>query len=269
METKLTIRWDGDLPSLKKHRLSLDAWLVPLQTLLRAMRRTASAMVVEAVDPQYGTGGGRFAHAAERIDLELEAVTDGCVTIRCFVAGDDSPQAPLFPGNDLPTRAAARLLEDIEAEASGKIQSFMAREYLKSLPTGVTQHDYDLSQGGTKVKTVHVQGTLASEIPAEMPKLLHVRGKVAAVAFEPSSVTIRADVEEGRRITARCPEELVDKAIALRHSDVVALVSAGIGNRCRLVWIRDAAEHRQVPGADDRAQALSEAWSTTLAILAR
>ena len=82
MPTKLTIRWDGTAPGLQEHALSLSAWLAPLSTLLRAVRRAASNLdKSHADDPERGKKGGRLTPAAHAIDLRITAVRDGCVNL--------------------------------------------------------------------------------------------------------------------------------------------------------------------------------------------
>lgn len=112
MKTTLSIRWDGDSPDLVEHQLSLSAWLEPLGLLLKSVRRTASRILQDALDdPDAGRRGGRYAKAAQQIDLQITAIQAGSTDVHFAVTGGVADaQVGLFPQlpGDLPTQALAR-----------------------------------------------------------------------------------------------------------------------------------------------------------------
>jgi hypothetical protein len=99
MKTTLSIRWEGDTPDLVEHQLSLSAWLEPMGLLLKSVRMTASRILQDALDdPDAGRRGGRYAKAAQQIDLRLTAIRAGSTDV-CFLVtgGEADAQVGLFP----------------------------------------------------------------------------------------------------------------------------------------------------------------------------
>lgn len=200
MKTTLSIRWDGDTPDLVGHRLSLAAWLEPLALLLKSVRRTASRILQDALDdPEAGRRGGRYAKAAQQIDLQITSIHAGCTEVHCLITGGGSDaQGGLFPHvpADLPARALFKILQDIEQESKGQLANALVRHYLRALPEGVRFHGYDLQQDGVSVKHVEVSDTRLPELSPAPAYLSKITGRVVAVGFEPGTVTIKDDSEK-------------------------------------------------------------------------
>src|SRR2546428_14159286 len=71
MATQLKIRWDGDVPGLAEHRLSVAEFGRSLTLLLTALRRIATQIVGTAVAAEQPKRGGRFANLARQMDIEV------------------------------------------------------------------------------------------------------------------------------------------------------------------------------------------------------
>lgn len=266
MKTSLTIRWDGTTPGLSEHSLSLDAWLTPLDLLLRAVRRTASGMVTEAVeDPEYGARGGRLHKFAANIDLRLVALTDGCVnlTFECAAPPPDGQQDLFIDA--LPGRALGSVLDAIEAEAKGELRSAPVRKFLMSMPNGVDVQEYQLVVGESSRKVVVTRPNLPVA-PPELPALVTLIGQVVGVGFEPAkwSVAIRVD---GRTLLLDANEQQVESALAHRSGKVQAV--AVLGRPQRLVSLRSVEEARPPLSPEQREAHYVGRWARTLEILSR
>lgn len=266
MKTTLTIRWDGTTPGLSEHTLSLDAWLGPLDLLLRAVRRTASGMVTEAVeDPEYGARGGRLHKSAAHIDLRLMALTDGCVNLafECAAPPPDGQQDMFVDA--LPGRAMASVLDAIEAEARGELRSAPVRKFLLAMPPGVAVQQYRLDVDGS-VREVEVTNANLSVAPPSMPALATLFGQIVGVGFEPAkwSVAIKAD---GRTVVLEASESQVEAALSLRSADVRAV--AVLGTPQRLVTLHGAEDERPQLDSKQREEHFVERWERTLEILSR
>lgn len=226
-------------------------------------------------DPDAARRGGRYAKAAQQIDLRITTIRAGSTDV-CFLVtgGEADAQVGLFPQlpGDLPTQALARVLDDIQKESQGHLVSALARDYLRALPRGVTSHDYDLRQDGVSVKRVQVQESRLPEVPPALSYTSKITGYIVALGFEPGTVTIRDGSDRKSKITCSATEEQIATAIDLRSRDVVAMcVSTGDAkqSRPRLLWLRDATSPPVAPDEDTRAARFLEDWRETLAILAR
>ena len=132
--------FDGHVPGLSEHRLSLGAFAEPLKMLLFALQRTASGLLSAAIDtPGYGTKGGKLAIEAKQLDLELLSMNLGCVEAHfaCTTHSGPGSQMPLMDG--LAAQAVERLVRDIDAEAKGTLRNAAARKFLEALPAGITR----------------------------------------------------------------------------------------------------------------------------------
>lgn len=266
MKTSLTIRWDGTTPGLSEHALSLDAWLTPLELLLRAVRLTASGMVTEAVDdPTYGSRGGRLHKSAEDIDLRLTALAEGCVSLafECAAPPPDGQRDPFLDA--LPGRALGSILDAIEAESGGELRSAPVRKFLMAMPKGVEVQEYRLVAGASSRSVVVTTQSLPTA-PPSLPSLATLVGPVIGVGFDPGrcSVAIRVD---GRSMVLDATERQVDTALALRGAEVRAV--AVLGKRQRLVSLHDAGEGPPPLSPDEREALYFDRWARTLEILSR
>jgi hypothetical protein len=273
MSVELRISFDGTTPGLKEHRLSLVAFAKPLQHLVAAIRRTASAIVASgSEDPAYGSRGGKLADPAKLIDLELVAIEKGSAA-PYFVCTARSPGLPQLairglgtPANDLAEMSVDRFLRDIEAEGSGKRQSHSVRRFLKSIPEGVTSQRYVASSGGRMIREVRVATVNLAKALNPLPRLVQITGDVIGVGFEPGqSFVVLKSGTRSIKCTATTPQ--VEAALHLRADRITAAVLEG--ERPVLLWIRGAEVSAPVPALGETIEHLHTDWANTLKVLAQ
>lgn len=270
MSVELKIAFDGTTPGLEEHRLSLSAFGESLKLLLAALQRTASAILASASeDPEYGSRGGKFAEAAKLLDLELAAVEEGSAA-PSFVCTARAP-GPYLPHvnmsrADLAEAAIERLVQDIEAESSGKARSPSVRRYLRSLPRGVNSQRYTATRDGKTLRDVRFSTATLADPPRSLPRLIKVTGHVISVGFEPGQSFISLKV--GTK-TMKCSASVaqVESAINLRMGPVTATVLDS--DKPSIVWIKSAEQPADVPTLDDTIEHLHSNWKRTLEALAR
>lgn len=261
MSTKLTIRWDGTAPGLQEHALSLSAWLKPLGTLLKAVRRAASNLDGSRDDdPERGRRGGRHTPAAAAIDLQITGIRDGCVNL-------DLEAIQVAPGQqtltrDLPARALVTVVGDIKAEAAGYKRSALAQRFLKQLPAGLTEQGYRVEHDGVVLVDEHIADSVVESTADALPRLQCVRGLIAGVGFDPPSISFRT--AKRHRFTMPANEELVQQALDLREQPVEAMCLAG--QRPRVIWVRKDSTG-SVPDGAARSAVIRHRWARTLEIL--
>lgn len=262
--TRLRIVWDGDAPGLAAHHLSVGAFGPALSLLLTALRRTASAIVRQAIgDPDYGAKGGRLAKDAELLDLEIKELGEGSLDMVAVCTHPAPPsQSDLF--GDLPDRTAAEVLASIEAESRGELRNVQVRKFLRSMPKGVTGQKYLRYKGDKLVQEVVIgEVKLADEASFDLPYLLEVRGDVVGVGFEPGRPEVRLRFGD-RQVTCTATPSQVQAAIGLRGARVHALAVTR-GNAPRLLWIRE--DGQPLPTRD--VASLVERWDELLRRLSK
>lgn len=151
--TRLKIKLNGDTPGLKDHRLSIDAFQGSFDALLKAARRIASGIITQAIDKtDYGTGGGKYAEEASRLDLQLASVGEGSDTQVELVLDVKPPyQKGLLEEHDLIFRVGEEILEAVREESQGKLRNAKIKAYLESLDAGLTSQTYELWRNGRRV----------------------------------------------------------------------------------------------------------------------
>jgi hypothetical protein len=239
MATEIRIVWDGDVPGLSEHRLSLGAFGGPLESLLAALRRIATQMVSTAVEGEYPQTG-RFTTVAKQLDIQVERLIEGSAGVAAVVVFNQQqsqPPLPLF--EDLPIRAAVELLDAIEEESHGRPRNSAVRKYLRALPGQLRRQEYLVYDGGKERKKVEIKDLNLSEIPPDLPTLQQFEGDVIGVGFEPGRSEVRIKAEASTAISAN-PQE-VDAALHLRGEKVRAL-AVRVGNRSRLINIKRASD---------------------------
>jgi hypothetical protein len=248
--------------------LSLGAFAKALELLLGTYRRVASGLLTNALeDPTYGTGGGKYAKQAERLDFEIESVTDGSLGLSIQCTSHFPPGANLDLFSDLPLRAGQQLLEYIEAESKGQPRHVGTRKYLASLPRGVSGQRYRLFRDSVCEKEVAVGEVELLQLPEETPHLEMLRGFVVGVGFEPGKPEIRLKtIEPSRQITASASPEWVQKALDFRKVEADALVL--VGERSKLLWLRPANQAWKQPSPEEREAFIFSKWDELLRRLA-
>lgn len=268
MTPQLQIKFEGDVRGIASGRLSLTAFVEALKELVTAYKRTAEHIIDEAVDLEAGKGG-RFKGEAKRLDIEIQSISDGCVSMVAVCTSETPPKANYKLFDDLAERAALDLLNHIEEESKGRMSSRYARKYLAALPPGLTRQTYQLN--GRKVVIDTMQLPELTDWPGG---LRAITGRIAGVGFEPGRPEVRlmADVdgEETTLVTAATSRELVEEALRLRDRRVAAMVVWRKKKpTTELLWLRDVEDELFVPSPDERLELLFANWYHTLERLAR
>ncbi len=218
----LKVLFEGSVPGLSGHRLSLGAFSEPLGYLLKALRRIANTRLTEALG-RNPSDFGRLPEPVRQLDIELSKISEGSSGFEGIVTFQVAPgeNLPLF---DIADRSATELLEALDQESRGNLRNVQVRTYLKSIPIGVTRQTYILSRGQTEVKKVEFGAAdLAAEVYG-LPYLVEFVGQVTGVGFEPGRNQIRFRLEEGQDITIGATPQQVDFALEYRTSRVRALI---------------------------------------------
>jgi len=240
MASEINIRWDGDVPGITEHRLSLATFGEPLTYFLSALRRIATQLVGTAVEPEHPKGG-RFANIARQLDIEITRIEGGSTGFNGVVSFYQPPnELPLF--GDLPERAITELLDSIERESTGRPSNWAVRKYLSSLPPTIHSQTYELRENGVSKKLVKIGDVKLMEVPEDFPSFREVDGNIIGVGFDPGKSQVRVKSSAFSTVFDASSEQ-VEMALAIRKDDVR---SFGVhdGKRVRLLRIRTAAEPR-------------------------
>lgn len=276
MRVELKVTFAGTEPGLSEHRLSLSSFGKPLSLLLRALQRTASGIIAQAVDdPEYGSKGGKLAADAKLLDLELERVDEGSAA-PSFVCSTRPPPVPVAGQNpiqlsmlqhELAQTAIVRLLNDIKAESSGRLCNAPARRYLASIPSGVTRQQYTATRDGVPIADVSFDTTTLAQLPSDLPRIIRVTGVVTSVGFEPGASFIALKTHKSRTIKCSATPQQVDSAIELRGVDVVSAILDG--EKPSLIWLRNIEKAAQSPSIEATLHYANTQWGRTLEALAK
>ncbi|MEZ5397756.1 MAG: hypothetical protein R2724_33985 [Bryobacterales bacterium] len=263
----MKIVFDGEEPGLAEHRLSLSSFAQPLGNLLKALQRTASAILASALeDPEYGARGGNYAAEAKLLDLELVSVEGGCVS-PTFVC-TSRPGAQLVLGlEDLSKRAIQKLLRDIDSERQGRLASVAARKYLASLPKGVRSQRYTATADGELVAEVQFVEANLLDVTVGPARLIRLRGSIVSLGFEPGMTYVSIKSDSHGTVKCTATSEQVEHAVSLRNQSIVAAVHEN--QKCVLIWLRDAAKDVPRVPVDATIDHLRDRWSETLRVLAQ
>lgn len=266
MASELKIVWDGTVPGLAQHRLSVGSFGIPLQLLLGALRRIASNLVSNAADSAAETG--RLANVAKSIDIEIVNVVQGSSGVAAVLSfAEVQPQFEIF--GDLPERAATELLDAIDKESKGHPTNAPVRKYLRSLPDGTRRQVYELLEGGQTKKKTEVGEVKLTELPAELPFLRTLEGNIVGVGFEPgrNEVRVRTDAFVSLSITAKAAE--VERALELRKEKIRTVTVHASGKLPRLVALKRAADPRFKFDPDSAKKHIFSRWDNVLKRLAK
>lgn len=267
---ELKVTYDGTEPGLAEHRISLNSFAEPLRLLLLALQRTASAMLVNALeDPEYGSRGGKLATDAKLLDLELATIDGGCATpsFVCTTRSARSPQVEM-PGVefDLAEASVAQLVLDIDAERSGKLRNAAVREYLHAIPAGVSKQRYAAYRDEKLICEVDFGTAKLAEPPSALSRLVKVEGNITSVGFEPGLSFISLKTSS-RSIRCTATPQQVEAALPLRSGQVTATLLDG--EKTSLIGIWSAAAPRNVPALAETIEHLHSSWENTLKELAQ
>lgn len=223
MAIELKILWDGDVPGVAEHRVSLSAFGPALIQLLVAYRRIASNMMRNATS--YAETG-RLRDLANYLDIEIAAVEGNSSGFAGVVTYNQPPppQTDLFFPHGIAERAGVELMEAIEQEGNGHLYNSGIRKYLASLPPGLTRQAYELNDNGRPLHApVVLEHVELVDAVLDLPYLMAFSGRVVGVGFEPgrNEVRIRTEENETFRLLASAP--LVERALELRGTTVAGL----------------------------------------------
>jgi hypothetical protein len=265
MVSELKITWDGTVPGLSEHRISIDAFGNALPLLLIALRRIAHQMVSEATEGDR-MPRGRLANAAKNLDIEIGSVkqnssgVDALITFR-----NPPPQIDMFA--TLAERATVGLLDAIEMESSGKPANASVRNYLRALPEGMNRQLYEFFEDGTIRKRAEVGKLILAELPPDLPLLRTIEANIIGVGFEPGRNEVRVRTDTNPFMTLAAASEDVDKSLQMRHEKVRAILVEA--KKSRLIGIRRASDPKFQFNAETARKHIFEKWGNVLKALAK
>ncbi len=269
MTTRLKIIWDGDVKGLDQHRVSVDAFGVPIFRLLKLVRRIASNIVTKAIPSSERTLQGRYAEVARKMDIEIAGVEQGSGGLAFVI---DYVPPPMDQGHlfgDLATRAAIEFCDSIEMESKGIPKDSNVRDWLYSLPSGLTSQKYQVEDetGKELHPPVIITNVQLAEKPQEMPHLAKNTGSVVALGFEPGKEEVRVKKDDGGTVTLFATSDQVLKAWQLRDARVrVMFVKSK--NR-RLLSIQNAEDEEFTPTDELVDKHIFQRWQVLLHRLAQ
>ncbi|MHB8391124.1 MAG: hypothetical protein ACYDBH_16335 [Acidobacteriaceae bacterium] len=265
MASKMHITYDGNVPGLADHRLSVDSFGKPLEYLLAALRRIATQIVGSAIEGE-NPSVGRFATLARQIDIDLVGIEEGSCGLAAELAFRPPPnELAIFA--DLPERAAEELLTDIERESRGQLTHSSVRRYLRSLPTGLTHQVYELfDTGGRSKSRVELGEIKLTEIPEELPYLVEHEGKIVGVGFEPGRPEVKIKSELGV-LQAEATTQEVESALKLRN-ETVRLLAVQNGKKTKFLTLNVSSAPRFQVTPEATARHIFDRWSEAFARLA-
>jgi len=261
--TQLRIRWDGDVPGIAEHRLSLASFGQPLALLLAALRRIATQMVSTAVErPKFG----RFADIARMLDIEVVSIEGGSAGIDGVVTFAYPPDMlPLFM--DVPQRAVWQLLDSIEAESSGGIRDSAVRGYLQSLPREIHRQFYEMHENGVVKRTVDI-GDLKISETLDLAYLRTLEGDIIGVGFDPGKNEVRIKLESGNTSSLGSSSETVNQALNMRHTKVRTL-AVHTSKGTRVITLKRASDPRFRFDSKSASEYIFKRWDNVLRQLAK
>ena len=222
-------------------------------------------MVRDAVG-QREASTGRLLGEANRIDIEIISLKRASVGIDSMVTLNYpiGAQQELF--SDLPESATDRVIEDIEKESNEIPRDKQVREYLASLPPGITRHEYELVVDGEMKRHCVLGAPSLVELIQDLPFLVQQTGRVIGVGFDPGSKWVRIKAQDGSEVTIQAQDRTVDRALEIRDEDVKVLyLDSGDGSR-RLLRIQSSGELRV---RLDKNKFVFDKWRNVLEVLAK
>ncbi len=234
MTVTLKVRWDGEVPGLEAHEVSLVHFADAMKQLQSALLGTASNLLSKAEDPEKGTRGGRRQKGATQLDVRLIGIETGCAVLNIRIT-HPGPTTPLGFDADLPERTALDFTEGLEAESKGLQRNGHARKYLRTLPEGLDQ-TYTVLRGDHVVKQVQIRDPKLADAVPEMPAVQEYVGRVTGVSFEPGKPRITLLDADGTTLKFDATPAQVERALELRDSEV--RLKALVARRNRVLLIR-------------------------------
>ena len=263
LDSKLEIVWDGPVPGLADHRISLDAFGKALPQLLSALRRIASNMLAAADEP---SGRGRLQKNARLLDIEIDGIAQSSSGLTSVVVLHPPEGETLDLFEDLTVRSVSALLGAIEAEANGEYRDGAVRNYLRSLPEGVTGQKYKFESNG-KIIEKSIGSMSLPEIPSALPYLFETNGFITGVSFSPGKPAVSIETEDKKQIKCDAKDDQVETALRLRGREVTAFMI--VNGNIRLLNIRAADEDLKPLSAEQKEHNIFGKWDDLLQRLAK
>ncbi|MEM6457225.1 MAG: hypothetical protein AAF772_19205 [Acidobacteriota bacterium] len=232
---KIKILWDGDVPGLDEHRVSLTQFAPAIAQLVKLYRH----LVKETVrgEPQQSDPRGRPSKEVAWFDLQLESVESGSVGVSLVSVAN--PPANWLPGllDQDQSRISEQFMDALDAGASGTSTVPAADRYYRTLPNGVKTQYVEWSKGGDVVRhlNIDVQRTGQDEQEKPLPFVFEFLGEVVAVGVEPGKeyVVVRQDGKQ-KRCTATAEQS--ERAYELRR-ELVKGTAVSVSGKNRLLDI--------------------------------
>lgn len=259
MGTQLRIYWDGNAPGLKEGRLSLATFGPALDALLRAARNIARRQVAaargEAYDPATAT-------RSTIVDLQLSKFEAGSADQTFDVVPLPTNFGALQLIDDLSDRITRELYVCINDEARGIRRDRFVRQFLHSLPKGLSRQRYSVLVDGKPEAVAEFTELVVAADVEEYPAMVKLRGKVEAVQFgERGEPRVSFAPWEGRMVTASATKEQVRQAIELQGKAQALFL---LGDRPRLLWIRADDAPVSPLAEEEREEYLFKRWGGVL-----
>lgn len=272
MATELHIRWDGDVPGLSEHRLSVSKFGPSLRNLLLAARRIANSVVRNGtVDGPVSVKGGLGREAAS-VDLFIESISDGCVQIRSSIGPCAGGQQSIWGGEELYENTLIRLIGDIElASKTGDLTRVPAPvgRYLRELPSGIREQRYAAYRGKTLLAEVQFGPmVIEPDVTKHLVRIASHVGVIAGIEVVPQR-SVLLITESGKRI--KCSANDDDVFALAKHrlgeKDVffVRHTAPGVRDLVRIGRARRPSEDecKSLPSA------LMKRWDAVMKVLAQ
>jgi hypothetical protein len=266
MAPELKIRWDGDVPGMAEHRLSVGGFGAALSLLVTALRRIATQMVSTAVESEYSRRGGRFAEVARQIDIEIIDIAKESNGFDAIVSFQPS-EGLLASFRDLPERAMLELFNSIERESKGQAANGSVRKYLRALPDGVRRQRYEFHENGITKGHVEIGDVRLAELPEDLASLREYEGNIVGVGFEPGKPEVRVKTESATA-SLDATNEQVEMALNMKK-EKVRVLGVNDDKRTRLLNIVDVRKPRRKVSDEAIEEHIFKRWSGVFARLAK
>lgn len=270
MAITLKIHFEGDVPGIQEHRLSVAAFGEVLLHLRQALRREVSNIHAKAEDEAPRSSTGRVHRWAEDVDLEVARVGKGSLGLELHARhGAGRGRNMVLPtiAHAAMLRAVTTVVDDMEQESRGHPTSTVARDTLAKMPPGLTLQRYEVWDDDKKVKEAVVQRVERVDETAPLRGLVDVTGFVVGVAFPPGEPCVHVRGDDDVVVKATASPEQVEQALAMRESRVRAVI---VDDRPRrLLWIRKVDQSQKFQDDAERTDHVFRRWADLLEVLAR
>lgn len=261
------VRFDGPVPGLSEHRLSLAAFRIPLFKLLQALRQTADSV-------KRGKDRSRIGKFGKLFDLQLVQITDGCVIPHFALVAAETDEVTDEKLTEILTTTLVRFIDELKSEwRTSAPRSGGIRKYLQSLPEGLTTQEYEGIVAGKTVNKA-VLSTKMAAVPNKdddfrrtAPRLRQMVCKIIALRFSAKDGRITLRTPSGETFACHASTRLLDFAASVYKTPVVAQILVR-HDMNRLISLRDEHDLFEQMPLDDRREHLRKHWSETLQRLA-